>query len=80
MAVKILAVDDSPTMRQILELTFAGEDAEVTTVESGQKAVDTAASLKPDVVMSSVTAPLRWISTILQMLRNGRRAPAQGTK
>ena len=55
MAVKILAVDDSPTMRQILELTFAGEDAEVTTVESGQKAVDTAASLKPDVVLADVS-------------------------
>jgi len=54
-AVKILAVDDSPTMRQILELTFAGEDAEVTTVESGQQAVDTAASLQPDVVLADVS-------------------------
>ncbi len=55
MAVKILAVDDSPTMRQILELTFAGEDAEVTTVESGQQAVDAAASLQPDVVLADVS-------------------------
>lgn len=55
MAVKILAVDDSPTMRQILEMTFAGEDAEVTTVESGQQAVDTAASLQPDVVLADVS-------------------------
>lgn len=55
MAVKILAVDDSPTMRQILELTFAGEDAEVTTVASGQQAVDAAASLQPDVVLADVS-------------------------
>ena len=55
MAVKILAVDDSPTMRQILELTFAGEDAEVTTVSSGQQAVDAAASLQPDVVLADVS-------------------------
>jgi len=54
-AVKILAVDDSPTMRQILELTFAGEDAEVTTVASGQQAVDAAASLQPDVVLADVS-------------------------
>ena len=55
MAVKILAVDDSATMRQILEMTFAGEDAEVTTVESGQQAVDAASRLQPDVVLADAS-------------------------
>jgi len=54
-AVKILAVDDSATMRQILELTFAGEDAEVTTVASGQQAVDAAGSVNPDVVLADAS-------------------------
>ena len=55
MAVKILAVDDSATMRQILELTFAGEDAEVTTVSSGQQAVDAARQMNPDVVLADAS-------------------------
>ena len=42
---KILAVDDSATMRKIMEMTFAGEDAEVVTASSGQEAVTKAKQL-----------------------------------
>jgi DNA-binding response OmpR family regulator len=35
----LLAVDDSATMRKVLEITFAGEDFRVVTAESSQKAL-----------------------------------------
>jgi CheY-like chemotaxis protein len=50
--VNILVADDSMTMRRILELTFAGEDARVVTVESGEAAIARAAELRPDVVIA----------------------------
>lgn len=55
MPVKILAADDSATMRQILQKTFAGEDAEVVTVESGQAAVERARDVHPDVVIADTS-------------------------
>ena len=53
--VNILVADDSVTMRRILELTFAGEDAKVTTVDSGDAAVARAAELAPDVVFADAS-------------------------
>ena len=44
MPVNILVADDSVTMRRILEITFAGEDAQVTTVDSGDAAVSNSLS------------------------------------
>jgi len=49
--VKILVADDSATMRQVMEMTFAGEDAEVITVDSGDAAIQRARELRPDVVI-----------------------------
>lgn len=55
MAVNILVADDSVTMRRILELTFQGEDARVTTVENGESAVRKASELTPDVVFADLS-------------------------
>ena len=52
MPVNILVADDSMTMRRILELTFAGEDARVVAVDSGDAAIARAAELRPDVVLA----------------------------
>jgi CheY-like chemotaxis protein len=54
-AVNILVADDSVTMRRILELTFQGEDARVTTVESGEAAVRKATELNPDIVFADLS-------------------------
>jgi len=57
--VKILAVDDSATMRKIMKMTFAGEDAEVLTVADPNVAIDKAVELKPDVVFADASmAPM----------------------
>ena len=55
MSVKILVADDSVTMRKILEMTFAGEDAEVVTVGTGRDAVERAQDLRPDVVLADIS-------------------------
>jgi CheY-like chemotaxis protein len=57
--VQILVADDSRTMRKILEMTFAGEDAQVVTVDSGQAAIAAAQERRPDVVFAdaSMAAP-----------------------
>ncbi len=55
MPVNILVVDDSVTMRRILELTFQGEDARVTAVDNGDAAVRKASELTPDVVLADLS-------------------------
>jgi CheY-like chemotaxis protein len=54
---KILVADDSATMRRVLEMTFAGEDARVVSVDSGEAAVNKAAELVPDVVFADASLP-----------------------
>lgn len=57
MPTKILVADDSATMRRVLEMTFAGEDAKVVTVDSGDAAVNRAAEFVPDVVFADASMP-----------------------
>jgi CheY-like chemotaxis protein len=54
---KILVADDSATMRRVLEMTFAGEDATVYTVEGAEAALAKAAELSPDVVFADASLP-----------------------
>ena len=55
MPVTILVADDSATMRSILEMTFAGEDARVVTVDGGAAALEKALDLRPDVVIADLS-------------------------
>lgn len=55
MAVKILAADDSQTMRKVLEMTFAGESVEIETVASGEAAVERASETSPDLVIADAS-------------------------
>src|ERR1700712_2521455 len=54
-AVNILVADDSVTMRRILELTFQGEDASVTAVETGDSALRKASEITPDIVFADLS-------------------------
>ena len=51
MPTKILAIDDSKTMRLAVKITFAAEDADVTSVSKGSDAVARAKQLAPDVIL-----------------------------
>lgn len=55
MAVKILAADDSSTMRKVLQMTFAGEAVEIETVDGGEAAVERALQSSPDLVIADVS-------------------------
>lgn len=51
----ILAVDDSATMRRVIEMTFAAENARVITLPAGASAVDTAVAEKVDVILADAS-------------------------
>jgi CheY-like chemotaxis protein len=54
---KILVADDSATMRRVLEMTFAGEDAAVHSVDAAEAALAKAAELTPDIVLADASMP-----------------------
>lgn len=51
MPTKILAIDDSKTIRLAIKITFAAEDAEVTAVGKGAEAVARAQQMRPDIIL-----------------------------
>lgn len=47
MTIKLLAVDDSSTMRKVLGITFAGDGFQITTCKTGAEALDAARGAAP---------------------------------
>jgi len=54
---KVLVVDDSPTERHALSTILIGAGLEVSAVESGEKAVEQAKLLMPDLILMDVVMP-----------------------
>ncbi|MGD8318603.1 MAG: response regulator [Myxococcales bacterium] len=54
---RILVVEDSVTMRKVMEMTFAGEDAELLAVESGELALERGQGFGPDVAFVDASLP-----------------------
>ena len=59
MAHKLLLADDSVTIQRVIELTFADEDVEVTTVGDGQLAIERLDTDPPDIILADVDMPKR---------------------
>lgn len=57
MPTKILVADDSATMRRVLEMTFAGEDATVLAVDAAETALAKLGEFAPDVVLVDASLP-----------------------
>ncbi len=57
MSMRILIVEDSVTMRRVMEMTFAGEDAQLLTVESGELALQQGRDFGPDVAFVDASLP-----------------------
>lgn len=55
MAKKLLAVDDSRTMRKVLGITFASDEFEAVVAESPQQALSQLDQFRPDMVLVDVT-------------------------
>jgi CheY-like chemotaxis protein len=56
---KLLLADDSVTIQRVIELTFADEDVDVTTVGDGQLAIDRLDTERFDIVLADVDMPKR---------------------
>jgi CheY-like chemotaxis protein len=54
---RILIVEDSVSMRKVMEMTFAGEDAELLAVESGELALQQGRDFGPDVAFIDASLP-----------------------
>jgi CheY-like chemotaxis protein len=57
MSMRILIVEDSVTMRNVMEMTFAGEDAELLVVENGELALQQGADFGPNVAFIDASLP-----------------------
>jgi len=69
MAVKILAVDDSASMRQMVTFTLKGAGYEVEEAADGQQALDKAKGGKFNLVISDVNMPVMDGITLIKELR-----------
>ncbi len=56
---RLLLADDSVTIQRVIELTFADEDVEVTTVGDGQLAIERLDADHFDIVLADVDMPKR---------------------
>jgi CheY-like chemotaxis protein len=54
---RILIVEDSVSMRKVMEMTFAGEDAELLAVETGELALQQGRGFGPDVAFIDASLP-----------------------
>ena len=69
MAVKILAVDDSASMRQMVTFTLKGAGYDVEEAVDGQQALDMAKGGKFNLVISDVNMPVMDGITLIKELR-----------
>lgn len=66
---KILAVDDSASMRGMVAFTLRGAGHEVTEAENGQLALDAASAANFDLVLADVNMPVMDGITMVRELR-----------
>ena len=59
MSYKVLLADASVTIQRLIELAFAGEQAQVVTVDDGEQAIACIPIEKPDVVIADINMPRR---------------------
>ena len=66
---KILAVDDSASMRQMVSFTLQGAGYDVIEASDGQEALDKAKTQSVDLVLSDVNMPVMDGITLIKNLR-----------
>lgn len=58
MNLTVLAVDDSRTMRDMIELALVPEGFEVVVAEDGAKGLEALTGLRPDVIITDINMPV----------------------
>ncbi len=66
---KILAVDDSASMRQMVSFTLKGAGHEVVEASDGKQALDKAGEIQVDLVLSDVNMPVMDGIELVKALR-----------
>jgi CheY-like chemotaxis protein len=66
----ILIVDDEPAFREIFSIKLTAEGFRVETAENGERAVEQAKALKPDLILMDVTMPVMDGPTAVLKLRD----------
>jgi len=69
MALKILSVDDSKTIRMIIKRTFSTYDCSVDEACNGEEGLAKASTLKPDLIVLDITMPVMDGVTMLSKLK-----------
>ena len=72
MALKVLIVDDSKTIRMIVKKAFKPYDCELFEAENGQAGLEIAAGEKPDLIILDITMP---VMTGVEMLEKMKADP-----
>jgi len=67
---KLLLADDSVTIQRVIELTFADEDVDVTTVGDGRQAIDRLRAERPDIVLADIGMPERDGYEVAAFIKN----------
>jgi len=69
MTLKVLAVDDSKTIRMIVKKAFKSYDCEVIEAENGKEGLETASKEKPDLIILDITMPVMTGPEMLEELK-----------
>jgi CheY-like chemotaxis protein/anti-anti-sigma regulatory factor len=69
MALKVLTVDDSKTIRMIVKKAFKSYDCELFEAENGQLGLAAAAKEKPDLIILDITMPVMTGVEMLEKLK-----------
>ena len=69
MALTVLAVDDSKTIRMIVKKAFKAYDCKVIEAENGKEGLDVASKEKPDLIILDITMPVMTGPEMLEELK-----------
>lgn len=75
MTTKVLAVDDSRTMRLMLEQCLAGAGFDVVTAEDGADGIERLRESSPDVVITDINMPIMDGFEFIETVRGGEFNP-----
>lgn len=75
MTLRILAIDDSRTMREMLRASLASAGFEVHVATDGQEGIDCLAEVRPDVIITDINMPRLDGFGVIEAVRNGTERP-----
>lgn len=70
---KMLLADDSITIQKVVDLTFADEGMQVTTVSNGEQAIEKLEEVAPDIVLADVFMPGRNGYEVCEHIKRDKR-------